>query len=198
MSAQPCSYHAPVHCARSPGTSASSAARSRRSGARFAVEPAHARTRRRTGRSDGARRAGAAAASKPRPVAIEHRLGREAEPALGRVAAEAGLPESDRAAGGVAAAMLLGLDQQDPRGAGASRAPRLAPAMPPPTIRMSVSIISAAWLRFDKPCRLEPTPWTSHFLPTCCAQSSQRCCCGPPWSTFAPAPSPTASTWRSR
>jgi len=56
------------------------------------------------------------------PARIEHRLGRDAQPPRRRVAAKAGLPESDRAPSRMAAAQLLGLDQQHAHALGEARA----------------------------------------------------------------------------
>ena len=48
-----------------------------------------------------------------RPVGVEHRPGRQGQPPLRRVAAKARLPEGGRSPGRVAAAQVLGLDDQD-------------------------------------------------------------------------------------
>ena len=146
MSAQLGSYQAPVHCSRRPGISRSSSARSRCTGAYSPLEVVGILHRaRRTARSGGPRRAAAAAASSlPGQVGIEHRLRCEAQPPLGRVAAEARLPEGRRAPGRMAAAQVLGLDQHHAASSPASRAPRLAPAIPPPTIRTSTFSIARA------------------------------------------------------
>ncbi len=66
-----------------------------------------------------------------RPIHVEHRLRRECQAPLGRVAAEARLPECGRAARRVATANILRLDQHDPprwRQPG----PKARPRDPPP------------------------------------------------------------------
>ena len=118
MSAQLASNQAPVHCSRSPGISRSSAARSRWTGAILAARDRPA--------SSNASPHGPVRCSAPRgrskgvvaarPIGVEHRLRRQAQPPLGRVAAKARLPERRRAPGRVPAAQIFGLDEQSRAG----------------------------------------------------------------------------------
>ena len=60
--------------------------------------------------------------SLPGQLRVEHRLGRQAQPPLRRVAAKAGLPEGGRPPGGVTAAHIFGFDHHDAASAGQPRA----------------------------------------------------------------------------